>query len=170
MSAVGFAPARLPPPARPAILGGMGEQADYAGHVTSAFAAYCAGNRGPVPGDPEARQPPDYGVSATLNGWAIDLTLTFRAKSAYCCYEWGCHLNLYEGKRWGWLRREIIARGVPIPDRLELRLTVIVEAGALFFDWARPEPSPRGRGWYVFAPAEAYQYTVVVVEGGHSAD
>jgi len=147
----------------------MGEEHDHAGLVTSAFAAYFARNRGPVPGDPEARQPPNYAVSATLADGVIDLTVTFRAGSAYCCYEWGCHLNLFEGKRWDWLRRELVARGVRVPDRLELRLAVVVEAGALFFDWARPEPSPRGRGWYAFAPAEAHQYSVLVTEGTGSA-
>jgi hypothetical protein len=133
--------------------------------VTPAFAAYFARNRGPVPGDPEARQPPDYGLSASLVGGVIDLALTFRAGSAYCCYDWGCHLALSEGKRWEWLRRELAARGVQAPDRLELRLAVVVEAGALFFDLFRPEPSPRGRGWYAFAPAEALQYQEVVTEG-----
>jgi hypothetical protein len=133
--------------------------------VTPVFAAYFARNLGPVPGDPEARQAPDYGVSATLDGAVIDLELTFRAGSAYCCYEWGCHLALYDGKRWGWLRRELAAREVPAPDRLELRLAVAVEAGALFFDFWRPEPSPRGRGWYAFAPEGALRYQVVVAEG-----
>src|SRR5437879_3212853 len=32
--------------------------------VTPVFAAYFARNRGPVPGDPDVRQPPDYAVSA----------------------------------------------------------------------------------------------------------
>ncbi|MBX6315292.1 MAG: hypothetical protein IRY99_20630 [Isosphaeraceae bacterium] len=132
--------------------------------VTPVFLAYFARNRGPVPGDPEARQPPDYGVSATLDGGVIDLDLTFRGGSAYCCYEWGCHLGLPPGKRWDWLRRELAARGVLVPDRLELRITVVVEAGAMFFDWSRPEPSPRGRGWYAFAPVEAMRYQHNVVE------
>jgi len=133
--------------------------------VTPVFAAYFARNRGPVPGDPEARQPPDYFVSASLDGAVVDLALTFRAGSAYCCYEWGCHLSLYEGKRWDWLRRELATREVPIPARLELRLAVVVESGSLFFDWSRPEPSRRGRGWYAFAPVEGQRYQVVVAEG-----
>ncbi len=133
--------------------------------VTPVFAAYFAQNRGPVLGDAEARQPPDYGVSADLDGGVIDLALTFRAGSAYCCYEWGCHLNLYEGKPWSWLRRELAACGMPVPDRLELRVAAVVEAGALFFDWSRPEPSRRGRGWYAFAPVDALQYQAVVAEG-----
>jgi hypothetical protein len=133
--------------------------------VTALFADRLARNRGPVPGDPEARQPPDYGVSATLDGGLINLDLTFRAGSAYCCREWGCHLTLYHGKRWDWLRRELAARGVSVPDRLELRLAVVVEAGALFFDFSRPEPSPRGRGWYAFTPADAFRYQMVVAEG-----
>jgi hypothetical protein len=141
------------------------EREDYAGPVTSVLVAYFARNRGPVPGDPDARQPPDYGVSARLSGGVVELLLTFRTGSAYCCHEWGCHLNLSDGKRWTWLRRELAARGVSIPNRLQLRLTVNTEAGSLCFDWARPEPSPRGRGWYAFAPAKARRYQVVVDEG-----
>ena len=38
--------------------------------VTPVFAAYFARNRGPVPGDPKARQTPDYGVTASLDGIA----------------------------------------------------------------------------------------------------
>jgi hypothetical protein len=130
--------------------------------VTPVFAAYFARNRGPVPNTPDARQPPDYGVSASLDGGVIELALTFRAGSAYCCYEWGCHLNLYEDKRWEWLRRELSARGVEAPPRLELRLTVLVEAGALFFEFSRPDRSHRG--WYDFAPAEERRYQHVVAE------
>ena len=111
--------------------------------MTPVFAAYFARNRGPVLGDPNTRQPPDYGVSASLDGGMVELTLTFRAGSAYCCCEWGCHLNLYEDKWWEWLRRELSARGVEAPPRLELRLTVVVEAGALFFEFRRPDRCAR---------------------------
>lgn len=131
--------------------------------VTPVFATYFARNRGPVPGDPDARQSPDYGVSASMDGGVIDVVLTFRAGSAYCCYEWGCHLNLREGKRWDWLRRELMARGLPAVAHLKMRLEAIVEAGALIFDWARPDPSRRS--WYAFATAEAHQYRVAVSEG-----
>jgi hypothetical protein len=133
--------------------------------VTPVFTGYFSRNRGPVPGDPQTRQPPDYGVSATLEDGLIELELTFRARSAYCCYEWGCHLALVEGKRWDWLRRELAACGLAAPDLFQLRLTVVVEAGALFFDWSRPAQSPRGRGWYAFAPAESRRYQVAVAEG-----
>jgi hypothetical protein len=131
--------------------------------VSPLFAAYFARNRGPVPDDPDLRQAPDYGVTASLEGSAVALTLTFRAGSAYCCYEWGCHLNLRAGQRWQWLRRELSACGLVPAERLELRLAVIVEPGALFFDWSRPDPTRRG--WYAFAPAEAQRFHAVVVEG-----
>jgi hypothetical protein len=130
--------------------------------VTPVFAAYFARNHGPVPCDPEARVPPDYGVSASLGGAVVELALTFRTGSAYCCSEWGCHLNLYEGKRWERLRWELSGSGLEVPPRLELRLTVAIEAGALFFDWSRPDPARRG--WYAFAPAEARRYQVKVNE------
>lgn len=134
--------------------------------VTPVFAAYLARNRGPVPGDPDARQPPDYGVSASLHGETIDLVLTFRAGSAYCCFEWGCHLALAGGKRWERLRRELVGHKVLAMPRLVLRLTVVVESGAMFFDWSRPEPCRRGRGWYAFAPVAGHRYKVVIAEGG----
>jgi hypothetical protein len=133
--------------------------------VTPIFAVYFAGNRSPVPGDSEVRQPANYGFSACLDGDVVELTLTFRAGSAYCCYEWGCHLNLYQGKKWEWLHRELRAAGVDAPTRLKLSLTVTVESGALSFDWSRPKPSRRGRGWYEFAPAEAHMYHAAVAEG-----
>jgi hypothetical protein len=131
--------------------------------VSPVFAAYFSRNRGPVPGDPDSRQVPDYGIAASLEGASATLTLTFHAGSAYCCYEWGCHLNLYAGKRWQWLRRELSARGLVPAERLQLRLTVIVEAGALFFDWSKPDPTRRG--WYAFVPTDPQRYDVVVEEG-----
>jgi hypothetical protein len=132
--------------------------------VTLAFAAYFARNRGPVADNAGAMEPPSYGVSARLDGSTVELALTFRAGAAYCCYEWGCHLALGEGKRWGWLRSELASRGIAAPDRLELRLAVAVEAGALFFDYARPLPGQRGR--YELSPSAAVQYQAVVTEGG----
>jgi hypothetical protein len=134
--------------------------------IAPVFAVYLARNRGPVPANPDVRQPPDYGVSARLHGAVVELALTFRAGSAYCCDQWGCHLDLYEGKRWERLRRELSARGIEVPSRLELRLTVVVEAGALFFDFGRPDPSRRG--WYEFAAAVECRYQHMVAEGGNA--
>jgi hypothetical protein len=131
--------------------------------VSPVFAAYLAGNRGPVPGNPDSRQAPDYGASAFLEGSSLDLTLTFRAGSAYCCCEWGCHLSLPKGRRWEWLRQELHGRGLAPAGGLTLHLTVVVEPGALVFDWSRPDPTRRG--WYAFAPADARRYHAVVAEG-----
>lgn len=130
--------------------------------VTPVLTAYLARNRGPVLGNPDARQPPDYGVSASLEGSAVELTLTFRAGSAYCCCQRGCHLDLAEGTRWGRLRRGLSKRGLGAPPRLELRLAVVIEAGALFFDLSRPDPAHHG--WYAFAAAESRRYEVVANE------
>jgi hypothetical protein len=74
-------------------------------------------------------------------------------------------LNLPNGKRWEWLRRELTANGLLASDRLNLRLSVVVEEGALFFYLFRPLPSPRGRNWYAFASVEAHKYQAEVVEG-----
>lgn len=131
--------------------------------ITPIFAAYFARNAGPVLGDPDARQVPDYGLAASLDGVLVTLTLAFRAGSAYCCDEWGCHLKLQEGMRWEWLRQELAVRGLVSSERLELRLAAVIEAGARFFDWSRPDPMRRC--WYEFAPAEARRYEVVVSEG-----
>ncbi len=130
--------------------------------VTPMFAAYFARNRGPTVDDPAAREPPDYGVSARLDGPSVELTLTFRAGAAYCCYEWGCHFALGEGNLWGWLRRELAGGGLAAPGRLNLRLSVVVEAGAMFFDYARPVHGHRGR--YALSPSDAARYQVVVDE------
>jgi hypothetical protein len=134
--------------------------------VASVFAAYFGRNRGPVPGDPAARQPSGYGASARLRGQGVELALTVRAGSAYCCDQWGCDLDLCEGKRWECLRRELSARGIAAPPRLELRLTVVVEAGALFFDFGRPDRSHRG--WYAFAPAVERRYQHMVAEASNA--
>jgi hypothetical protein len=131
-------------------------------NITQVFTTYLAQNRGPVLGDPQLRQAPNYGVTASLEGATIFLTLTFRAGCAYCCYEWGCHLNLRETQRWEWLRQVLSAQGLLPAERLELCVVVVVEAGALFFDWSRPDPTRRGR--YAVAPSETRQYKVVIHE------
>jgi hypothetical protein len=130
--------------------------------VTSVFAAYFARNQGPDPNNPEQRQPPDYGVVASLEGAVVALELTFRRGSAYCCYEYGCHLNLYSSRSWEWLRRELEERKIVVPPRLELRLTVVVKEGAVFFDLSKPDPTRRG--WYAFASVEARRYEASVLE------
>jgi hypothetical protein len=134
--------------------------------VTSAFAEYLAGNRGPDPAAPDRRQQPSYGVAATLTGGVLDVVLTFRSGCAYCCCEWGCHLGLAEGKRWSGLRRRLAAAGVVAPPQLELRVVSVVEGGAVFFDPARPDPTRQG--WDAFAPAGAHRYLATAVEAPES--
>ena len=131
--------------------------------VTPAFAAYLARNLGPNPMAPDERQTPDYGVSSAIDGGLVHLDLTFRSGSAYCCTEWGCHLNLREGKTWDRKRQEHAKQGIAALERIELRLTVHVEHGALFFDWLRPEPSRPG--WFAFATAATSRYDVAIAEG-----
>lgn len=128
--------------------------------VTPAFVAYLAGNRGPSLTAPDARERPDYGVSARLDGAAIELLLTFRAGSAYCCAEWQCHFHLFPTRRWGRLRQELSARRLEVAGRLELRVEVVVEEGALFL---APNRSPRTPA--ALAPAKAFRYRQAVTEG-----
>jgi hypothetical protein len=130
--------------------------------ITQIFASYLARNSSPDPTNPERRQTAEYGVAASLDGNVIDLALTFHRGAAYCCYEHGCHLALDSGKRWEWLRRALATQGIETAPRLELRLTVVIEGGALFFDLLKPDPIRQG--WYAFTPAEARQYQVHILE------
>lgn len=131
--------------------------------ISAVITALLAKNRGPDPYNPDVRQPPDYGIAATFDDGSIDLTFTFRSGSAYCCQEWGCHLGFTLGERWVKLREALSSRSIPVPDRLTLRLRCIVEDGALFFDFSRPDPGRRG--WYAFAAVPPTHYEVSVVEG-----
>jgi hypothetical protein len=134
--------------------------------LTPLYSRILSRNSGPVPGRFGDRQQPDYGISATLDDDLIRLTLTFRAGSAYCCMEWGCHVGpeTYYRKRWVRLRELLVEQGIRVPERLRLDLTVVVEEGALFFDFRRPLPSPRNRGWYDFAPVAATTYRHMIEE------
>ena len=133
--------------------------------VTPAFAAYTATNRGPTPTDPDARERPDYGLSAVLDGSVIELTLTFRAGAAYCCGEWQCHFMLFPTRRWDKLRRVLSAMGVEVAGRLELRVEGVVEEGALFLLPRRSRDTPAA-----LAPANAFRYRQVVTEGDRPGD
>jgi hypothetical protein len=139
-----------------------------AADLTPVFAEYFARNRGPDPTNPDQRQAPQYGIVASLEGAVISLELTFRRASSYCCCEWGCHLNLARLRRWEWLRRELAARKIAVPPRLELHLVVVVEEGAVFFDSSKPDPTRRG--WYAFAPVGAYRYQASVLEAADSGE
>jgi hypothetical protein len=128
--------------------------------VTPAFAAYTANNGGPTPIDPEARERPNYGISAHLDGAVIELKLTFRTGSAYCCGEWNCHFHLFPTRRWGRLRKELSALELEPAGRLELRVEVVIEEGALFLAPNRVPRTPQA-----LAPAKAFQYRQSVTEG-----
>jgi hypothetical protein len=128
--------------------------------VTPAFAAYTAGNRGPTPADPDVRERPDYGLSAALDGNAIELALTFRAGAAYCCGEWQCHFMLFPTRRWDTLRRVLSAAGVEVAGRLELRVEVTIEEGALFLRPRRSAADPPR-----LAPSKGHRYRAAATEG-----
>ena len=133
-----------------------------ANDVAEIFAEYLAGNRGPNPADPEHRQTPNYGVVATLAGDLLEVELTFRRGSAYCCYEWGCHVALIAGKRWDIFRQRLAAHGVAPPPQIELRWTCVVEEGAISFDFSKPDLTRRR--WYGFVPATAQRWQATAVE------
>lgn len=131
-------------------------------NITPVIANLLARNKGSVPGNPQVRQTPNYGVTASLEGAVLEMMLTFRAGSAYCCCQSGCHFGAFEGKRWERLREEMQAHGFAPPERLQIRLSVVVEKGAMFFDGSRPDRTRRG--WYEFAPVEEQRYQRVLNE------
>lgn len=130
--------------------------------VTSIFTDYLAGNRGPDPNDPEHQQMPNYGIIAGLAGRVLEVELTFRSGAAYCCYESGCHVSLRDGQQWNDFRGRLAAQRIAVPPRMELLLTCVIEEGAIFFDFSKPDP--KRRGWYAFAPAAAHRYQARAAE------
>jgi hypothetical protein len=131
--------------------------------VTPAFAAYTASNGGPTATDPEARERPNYGIAAHLDGAVIELKLTFRTGSAYCCGEWQCHFQLFPTRRWDRLRKEMAALELEVAERLELRVEVFIEEGALFLAPNRVPRTPPA-----LAAAKAFQYRQTITEGERS--
>jgi hypothetical protein len=136
--------------------------------ITPIFAEHLARNRGPDPANPDRRQPPEYGIAAQLDGSVVDLRLTFLRGRAYCCYEAGCHLGLTGGKRWNGFRKALADCGIAAPARIELRVEVVVEDGAIFFDLFKPDPARRN--CYEFAPVPGQSYRHTHVEGSDSDD
>jgi hypothetical protein len=130
--------------------------------VTPIMTELLARNRGPDPVNPDQRQSPDYGVVATLDDSILDMVLTFRSGAAYCCMEWADHLPMFLQRWWDRLRRALVAHGITPPPRLEVRLTCVIEEGALFFDLSKPGSSRQGS--YAFAPARAHRYQVSASE------
>lgn len=132
--------------------------------LTTIIAEYLARNRGLDPDDPDHRQTPDYGIAAKLDGAVLEIALTFRRGAAYCCVEWDCHVGLRRGKRWTNLRRQLDDAGIAVAPRLELHGICMIEEGAIFFDFSKPDPDRRG--WYGFAPvAMAWAYDIKYLEG-----
>ena len=131
--------------------------------VTLILKELLAANRGPNPTDPETRQSPDYGVTASLDGNVFDVVMTFKKGRAYCCMEWGCHLALFDGKRWQRLHQALADPAWLHPQACASNWSCKIEEGAVFFDFSKPDRNRRG--WYAFAPAAAHDYKVVMVEG-----
>lgn len=124
--------------------------------VSHVLSGMMARNRGPDPLDPGTRQQPNYGVAASLNGNVLSMVLTFRKGSAYCCYDWGCHLEFYNKKRWKKLRDALALHGVFAPPQLHFKLSCVIEEGAIFFNMFRPDPMRKC--WYEFEAFPARHY------------
>lgn len=130
--------------------------------ISDVLAALLADNRGLDPNHPEVRQLPNHGIAATIETDLIDLVLTFRRGTAYCCMEWACHLGFVRGERWVKLRRALTVRNITVPDQLNLHLQCIIEEGAMFHDFSRPDPTRRGV--YALISSEAFCYELSVAE------
>jgi hypothetical protein len=130
--------------------------------LTQLFVDWLADNRGPDPNDCERRQIPNYGVTAALSGASLEVELTFRSGSAFCCFEFGCHVAIVCRKRWVSLRRRMAAHGITAPPQMMLHAVCIIEDGALCFDFGLPDLTRRG--WYAFAPQPARRYILELSE------
>jgi hypothetical protein len=106
---------------------------------------------------------PEYGITAEIEGATISLVFTFLSGKAYCCEIWGCHLSLHPGTRWDELRRILTTHGIALPEQLDLSIRVVVEEGALFFEFVNPNP-PRQGLEYPLAPVAASSYDDFSVE------
>jgi hypothetical protein len=126
--------------------------------VTEILTGLIARNRGPDPLNPGTARKPDYGIEASLERNVLSVELTFRRGAAYCCMEYGCHLALNNGRFWKEMRAGLASQGINISTRLDLRLSCVIEDGALFFNLARPDPIRLN--WYSFEPAAAYHYDI----------
>jgi hypothetical protein len=135
--------------------------------ITAALTSYLSSNLGPDPSRPGRRGPPDYGVTGSLDGERLAVTLTFRAGACYCCMEWGCHLPLHDGKPWVRFRAALTANGIAAPACLVLALTVVVEAGARFFNPFRPDRAHPGE--YELEPATAQRFAASAAEAPSTA-
>ena len=74
----------------------MPEHGDNEGVIdaTPALVTMLGNNSGPHPLKPDERVIPDYGVEALLIGDTLQLRVTLRSGSHYCCSAPGCHLPL----------------------------------------------------------------------------
>jgi len=112
--------------------------------------------------DPEPSLP-EYGIAATLDGATISMVFTFLRGRSYCCKYWTCHLSLHSGGRWDKLRRILTAYDIALPEQLDLSIRVVVEEGALFFEFGKPNP-PRQGLEYPLVPVAASSYDDFTVE------
>jgi hypothetical protein len=136
--------------------------------LTDVIVRVLAQNRSPDPKRLGEKIPSHYGIAASLQGDIVRVDLRFVNHLAYCCMEPMCHLPMREGKRWRSLREAMAESGLQPPDRLRMELRVVVEEGALFFDWTLPIP---GRiGWYRLKAAKPLAEIRLVLEEGKRAD
>ncbi|MFN9562854.1 MAG: hypothetical protein ACK56R_04895 [Pirellulaceae bacterium] len=124
-------------------------------------------NQSPDPCRLGEKTPSLYGITASLQQDLLRIEMRFLSRSAYCCMEPACHLPMREGKRWRSLRRAMAAEGLEPPNRMRMELRMVVEEGALCFDWTKSIP---GRlGWYSFRQVgPMLPYCVLVEEGEES--
>src|SRR5262249_13760224 len=97
-----------------------------------------------------------YGVrleSIAADGSALDLVVTFRAGSRYCCCEPGCHVPFHSERGWAWLRHCMDCNGLenqPLP--VIRKFKGIIEPGALFDSQPGSGTDPQPQ------PVDAFEY------------
>lgn len=70
-------------------------------------------------------------MRSTREDCRIDVTLTFKRDSRYCCAEPGCHLGLSKESQWFRLRKHVEEAGIAIPFPMTIHVMGVVEEGAL---------------------------------------
>lgn len=72
-------------------------------------------------------------------------------------------MSLHSGDRWDKLRRILTAHEIALPEQLDLSIRVVVEEGALFFEFGKQNPPWQGLE-YPLAPVSASTYDDFTVE------
>ena len=120
--------------------------------LTDVFAEFFASNRGPD------GLCPDYGIRAAADSQQthdVELTVTFKTGSRYCCGEAGCHFS----RDWSRLRNIAAQSGITLGSPLTIRFHGVIEAGSTFTSTVNTGGPKKN---------DPYEYDVVFAEDGEA--